>query len=470
MNNLVFMTGFILGKLRRVFFMSYPETKKDYKNSRICYTVADSASQTIVQLAGSTFLVALMEDLQISDGNMGIIASLGSFAALTQIISIKLSKRIVKNKLFSCVTVLQKLWFAFMYFIPLMNMKLKSAQLLMMFCYCFAQICLQVSTPAIVDWVASLVPARLRGRYYAIKDAVAVLVVVVSTLVMGIVFDALKVNHLYPAFIILGVSIAVLTLLNTVGLAMMKEPKLSNVNAQGKEVVGTLVKKYAVSTEKAKDVKLFEEIKIALQTKKFRQLLCVSLLWNTAFYIAGPFNSSFQVIDLKLPYTYIMIVSFIANMIRIAFTPKAGKLADKIGMAEVLGGAMASMGLHFLLTAFSNPGNAYFMTILSTFASAFGWIFIGIGMLGLQLECLSEEKRIIQYALLTMISGVYGFFVSVLGGKFVDFIQLKQAVNGGGGVYAQFYTNLLGFFFIIVTVTYLLLTFGRKAKRKSLAK
>lgn len=69
-----------------------------------------------------------------------------------------------------------------------------------------------------------------------------------------------------------------------------------------------------------------------------------------------------------------------------------------------------------------------------------------------------------------MISGVYGFFVSVLGGKFVDFIQLKQAVSGEHTVYAQFYTNLLGFFFIVVTIAYLLLTFGKKAKRKSLAR
>ena len=69
MNNLVFMTNFFFGKMRRVFFMSYPENKQDYKKSRVYYTVADSAAQTIVQLAGGTFLVALMEALGISDGN-----------------------------------------------------------------------------------------------------------------------------------------------------------------------------------------------------------------------------------------------------------------------------------------------------------------------------------------------------------------------------------------------------------------
>ena len=41
------------------------------------------------------------------------------------------------------------------------------------------------------------------------------------------------------------------------------------------------------------------------------------------------------------------------------------------------------------------------------------------------------------------------------------FIQSKQV-----GVYAQMYTNLLGFFFIVVTIAYLLITFGKKLKSK----
>ena len=462
MNNIVLMTNFFLGKMRRTFFMSYPETNKDYKKSRIYYTVADSAAQTIVQLAGGTFLVALMEALEISDGNMGIIASFGSFAAIAQIVSIKLSKRIVKNKLFSCITVMQKFWFAFMFFIPIMNMKVKWAQLLMMLCYCVAQISLQIGTPAIVDWVASLIPAKLRGRYFAIKDSVAVFVVVTSTLIMGIVLDMLKGEHLNLAFIILGIVTGALVLVNVVALAKMKEPKLSNVNEQGKEMVGTLVKKRTDSANKAKDVKVLQEIKIALQTKKFRQLLYLNCLWMTAFYIASPFNSSFQIKDLQLPYTFIMIVSFATNMFRIYLSPKAGKMADKIGMATVMSWALGAMGVHYLLMAFSNLSNAYVMAVLAALASALAWTFIGIGMLGIQLECLAEDKRIIQYSLLAMIAGVYGFVISVLGGKLIDFIQLKQVVNEGRVIYAQMYTNLLGFFFIAVTIVYLLITFGKK--------
>lgn len=435
--------------------MSYPENNRDYKKSRVSYTVADSASQTVAQLAGGTFLVTLMESLGFSDGNMGVIASIGSFAALAQIISIKLSNRIVKNKLFICFTVLQKYWFAFIYFIPLLGISDTSGRILMVACYCFTQACIQIGTPAIVDWIASLVPSRLRGRYFSIKDSIALFVVVTVMLVMGILIDFLKIDYLNLAFIILGVSIGILVTVNLVGLTRMKEPKLSHVNEKGQEMVGTIAVKNAAHHDKVKNVKLLEEIKIAFCTDKFRRLLFLNCLWMTAFYIASPFNSSFQIKDLSLPYTFIMVVSFVTNLFRAYLTPKAGKLADKIGMAKVMGWAFAAMGGHFLLMALSNPGNAYIMAALAALCSALGWTFIGIGMLGIQLDFLAPEKRIIQYSILSMISGVYGFFVSLLGGELIDFIQLRQITVGGHTIYAQQFTNILGFVFILVTIGYL---------------
>lgn len=163
------MTNYIMGKMRRIYFMSLPETRRDYKKSRICFTVGDSAAQTIVQLAGGTFLVTLMGALGISDGNMGIIASVGSLAAIAQIISMKLSTQLKKNKLFVCLTVLQKFWLAFIFFIPLMNLAAGVKKWIMVAAYCFAQVCIQVGTPATVDWIASLIPPKLRGRYFAKK-------------------------------------------------------------------------------------------------------------------------------------------------------------------------------------------------------------------------------------------------------------------------------------------------------------
>lgn len=46
--------------------------------------------------------------------------------------------------------------------------------------------------------------------------------------------------------------------------------------------------------------------------------------------------------------------------------------------------------------AVSVPSNAYPMTIAATIFSAVGWSFAGIGLFGIQLELLNEEKRTLQ--------------------------------------------------------------------------
>lgn len=455
MNNVVIMTNYFLGKMRRRFFMAYPETKQDYKSSRISYTIGDTANQTIAQLAGGTFLVALMEALEISDGNMGIISSFASLAAVSQLISMKLSGRITKNKLFICLTVFSKFLFAFMFFIPLLGMEQSLARILMITCYCFTYVCAQIGTPATVDWIASLVPDRLRGRYFSIKDSIAVFVVVTVMLVMGILIDVLKENNLELAFIILGISIAVLVAINLIAFMRMKEPKVTITNEKGQEVMGTLARRMTAGQSTHKEVKTLAEIKIAFQTKKFCQLLFFNCLWMTAFYIASPFNSSFQIKDLELPYTYIMILSFVTSLLRVYLSPKAGKLADKTGMARVMSWALAAMGGHYIAMAFSLPSNAYVLSAIASLCSSLAWTFIGIGMLGIQLKFLIEEKRIIQYSLLSIISGTYGFLISVLGGNLINFIQAQNLTIAGHTIYAQQITNILGFFFIQVTILYL---------------
>ena len=67
--------------------------------------------------------------------------------------------------------------------------------------------------------------------------------------------------------------------------------------------------------------------------------------------------------------------------------------------------------------------SAYPMTIAATIFSAVGWSFAGIGLFGIQLELLNEEKRTLQLSILSSIGGVYGFLVSFVAGRFLSFLQ-----------------------------------------------
>lgn len=458
MNNLVLMTKYARGRMRRIFFMSYPENKMDYKQSRISYTVADSVAQTIAQLSGGTFLVMLMEELGISDGDMGIIASFGCVAAVMQLAAIKLSGRIRKNKLLVCFTALQRVRLAFIFFIPLLHMEQSVARVLMIVCYGFAQLMLQLGNPALIDWIASLVPTKVRGRYFAIKDAMAVLTVIISTLIMGIIVDITKRADSKAGFVILGATIGIMALINIIAMLRMKEPKLSCVDENGRELTGGLAKrKHKQEAEGAfhGSIKIFPALKDALCSDKFRKVLILNCLWVTSFYLASPFNASYQVKELELPYTYIMILSFVTSLLRVYLAPRAGKKADQIGMIKVTRWALTAMCGHYLTMAFSVPENAYITAAIAAVFSALGWTFISTGMFGIQLEGFDEEKRIVQYALFSIISGAYGFLVSVAVGKLINVLQKEKLLIGGRAVYAQQITNAAGLLFLLLTIYYL---------------
>ncbi|ABX42276.1 MFS transporter [Lachnoclostridium phytofermentans] len=466
MNNLMVMSKFLLGKLRRIYFMALPENKQDLKRSRRWYTVGDSANQTIAQLAGGTFIVTLMSYVGISDANIGILTSLASLAAVFQLMTMRFVNKLPKYKFYVCFTVLQKLVFSLIYFIPLFTLSNRAKMIWVVLGYFYAQICTQIGTPASQDWIASLVPSRLRGRYFAIKDSVAVFIVASVMLIAGIILDYFKNGHLTTGFVLIGIMIAILVIINLVAFSFMKEPRLSLTNEDGYEMHGTLAKRAKTLHKNDFNDSMMSELKFAFGNRYFRKALGLNCLWMTSFYIAAPFNSSYQIKELTLPYTFIMIIGFCSNLFRIYISPKVGRLADRFGMAKVFKYSLLGLLLNYFLTACSLPNNAYIMIPIAAFFSACGWSFIGIGLFGIQLEFLDEKKRMIQLSLISSISGVYGFLISYLGGRLLDYLQRNPLIIFQRELYAQQILNSIGVVLLLVTFSYTKLLIQGKSPKK----
>jgi MFS family permease len=437
--------------------MALPESKKDFKKSRIYYTTADTAAQTIVQLAGGTFLATLMSHCNISDANIGIITSLISFAALSQLFLINFLKKIKKYKLLVCITSMQRLLFFIIYLIPLLSIGAAQKAALIVLLYFIGQIFVQIGTPPSQDWIASLVPSRLRGKYFSIKDSVAVFVVSSTMLLAGIILDYFKSRDIMTGFIIVGAMILILTLLNVTALSMMKEPKLSYVNNTGHEMHGRLAKKAKddLKSEAGMPQSIPSELKEAFKNRKFCKAFIIQCLFTFAFYICLPFNASYQINDLALPYTFIMLVGFIANLYRIYITPKFGRMADKFGMARMLRYTMFALGLNMLFMAFTIPVNKYPIFIIGTLFGATAWAFVGIGLFGVQLDFFKSEKRMVWLTITSSLSGLFGFLVSIIGGFFLDYLQKKDLHLFGMKIYAQQVLNTIGFLIILIAVYYI---------------
>ena len=454
-NNLMYMQHFFMGKIRRIYFMALPESKHDLKNSRIYYTVADTGAQTIVQLVGGTFLATIMTYSGVSDSNIGIITSLISLAALSQLFLINYFKRIKKYKFIVTLTALQRVLFVILYLVPMLEINKLSKAVLIVVLYFLGQIFVQIGTPASQDWIASLVPSRLRGRYFAIKDSVATFVVSSMMLACGMILDHFKKSNIRIGFIIIGVIILLLTIINVVAFSLMKEPKISYLNSEGKEKHGRLAKRAKKLEVVEKSQNIFLEIKEAFCDSKFRKVFTLQCLFTFAFYICVPFNASFQINDLHLPYTFIMLVGFLFNLYRIYISPKLGRMADKYGMAKILRYAMLALGFNLLSNTFTMPFNAYPMLIIGAFLGSTAWAFVGIGLFGIQLAFFKSENRMTRLIIVSSICGLFGFLVSILGGRLLSYFQYLSPYLFGQKIYAQQILNLIGFIVILFMVYYI---------------
>ncbi len=453
MSNLNYRIKFLFGRIRRMFFMALPENEDDLRKSRNYFIAGDTAAQTIVQLAGGTFIVSLMTNVGISDANIGILTSLSSLAAIFQLLTMQMVRKLKKRKLFVCFSILQKLLFALIYFVPLMYCTIEIKALLVILGYFYSYIWTQVSAPSTQDWLATLVPGNERGRYFAIKDSVAVFVTVTAMLLCGIVLDYFKVNEIKTGFIIIGIVLIILVLINLISFCLMKEPRLSLLNKDGKEMHGKLAKRAEASMHEPVE-SMFKEIHTAFSQKLFRKAFILNCLWQTSFYISSPFNSSFQIKELELPYTFIMVVGFIVNLVRIYITPKVGRLADRHGMARMFRLTLLGILFSYLFMAVSTPSIAYITMPLSSTCSSIGWSFVGIGLFGIQLEFVDKNKRMIQLALMSSISGLYGFVISLIGGQLLDYIQSAELTLFGAPIYAQQILNILGVVLVFITFLY----------------
>ena len=455
MNNLSFTAKRLLGKIRRIYFMALPEDDSDYQRSRNYYIAADSAAQTIGNMVGGSYLTSLMLAVGFSDASIGTLTSMASLAALFQLFTMQTVNKMKKRKFFICMIVLLKLLFTVMFLVPLFHMPERISQVMIALCFFLAQSAAQIVAPATSDWIASLIPLESRGKYFAKKDAILVFIVVTVLLIVGIIMDALSGPRQNIGFLVCALIILAMVIINFWALSKMKEPRTSTLNEDGKEVHGKLARKYFDLDRELEKTSFLAEFKEAFRSHDFRMAFITTALWMTAFYAASPFNSSYQLKELGLPFTFLQVTSFISNMIRISITPKMGKLGDSYGMAFVYKYSLMGILLFFGIYIFTVPSNAYPFTIVATLCSALGWSFAGSGLFGVQLEMLDDKKRTIQFSILSSLTGTYGFLISVVSGQLLDYLQNHRPSIFGITLYAQQVTNTLGVFFLVVLILYL---------------
>ena len=430
---------------RKIFYEDEPKNEKDYAISRRLYVAVDSSTMLINELAGGTFLVAVLNAVQISDGFSGVVRSCGTIATLFQLLLMICVQRMEKHRLFIFICSLQKIWFGILFFIPGMRWSLPVKCILICTIYLYAQITSQLATPATVNLIARLTSESIRGTYFGKKDSIGVFVTYTVVFVAGIVFDNAKSIDLNIGFRMIGATLIFLGTVNAATIIWIKEPAKTK-----KEIKESFA--------------FIDEIKETFKHKGFQKILFINGVWTAAVYFTTPFNASYQIKELGLSYTFITAVGLVTMLCRVSLMPRMGRLADRIGNEQILIRLFSVMGIHFLIMMLTVPENGKLFCVIASLVSAIAWSFISQGLLGVQLKVLDERKRTIQYTILSATSGLIGFVISVIGGYILEILQRSIIMFGTRVVYAQQFMNALGLSCMLINVGYLVFENRKKYK------
>lgn len=452
------------GRFRRQFFMDVPENEEDYKKSRNKFIAADAMNQMIANLCGGTYLMALLSYLGVSDGTIGIILSLGSLAAVFQLVILKFVQRIEKYKPYVVITIFQRLWLGALFLVPFIGGNIKVKAIIVIFLFLFAQIWSQTGNTVSISWMALLVPNESRGRFLACKEAIAVFSAVFSTFVMGIVFDAFADGNMKYAFGVNGGVLILLALINTFLFLFMKDPRLVLTNEEGRELHGSLARK-ARKERQMPQSPIWEMLGDAFRSAGFRRVLIMTVLWNVCYFIIVPFMASYNINDLGLSFTFVTLINLVTTVLRVLILPVMGKFSDRKGAEKAMSVSLAVLMAAYILYAFTVPSNAVGMYFAATLVSAIGWSYVGAGLLNIQLKYLEESKQTEHYTILSAISGLTAIIISIVSGEILDFLQKHRVTIGGTELYAQQVLNVVGAVFILILILYVMFVVKPKEER-----
>ncbi|MBQ9921635.1 MAG: hypothetical protein IJO52_05575, partial [Clostridia bacterium] len=237
---------FLLGKLRRHFFMQHPENERDWALTRLCFIINGATATAIGSLAAGAFIATLLIQLGVSDAMNGIIAAIPTITGLSQIFMLQITKHIRKAKFVTIISCfIARIIYVLLVVIPFMPLPVALKTWVFVVLYAISNLLAQFVGPCSGEWFTSIIPAEGRGKFISTRDSVTIVTSSVFSLIGSGILDAFAAD-IETGFRIIGIMILILTIIDSIALNIAKEPKAGKyITEKGNEAVGSITKKHS---------------------------------------------------------------------------------------------------------------------------------------------------------------------------------------------------------------------------------
>ncbi|WP_051571700.1 MFS transporter [Ruminiclostridium cellobioparum] len=371
-------------------------TDDNLELSRRRFVLEGCLANAIFTLTSGAFLVGYASYLGANEQFNGIIVALPLLANIIQLFSPLVFEKLSRRRpLIVALCLFYRTLLCLMMFIPFVTDSKPARLLILGGMYFLAYCAAGFLTPAAASWIISLVPDKLRGRYFGLRDMCILASAAVLSLVMGRVLDLFKSNRQdYLGFVVVFSVALVITLFNVLTLKRIREPEVKPYD-QNLDIKGL--------------------ISIPLRDKQFRKVVLLNILWNLSVQFSLPFFSVYMVNGLKLSYTYIMVIGIILSCVQSYSARIWGRISEKKSWEFTTVASMAVLGVVHVTWSFINH-NTYFVIIpFVQVLAGIGWAGVNMSLFNIQFKYAPQEGRTVFIGFNAALAGAAGFFSALMG-------------------------------------------------------
>ncbi|HEY9061502.1 MAG TPA: MFS transporter [Pseudobacteroides sp.] len=257
---------------------------------------------------------------------------------------------------------------------------------------------------AFSSWMGSLIPLRIRGRYFSKRMMIYTVSGALSGLIIGQYID--RFNSL-TNYSILFIVIALFGAADIFCFIFIKDPP--------------------VETTEKQSIKTLKE---PFKDKNYLKLIISVSLWNFGINLPTPFLFMFMIKQLNMSLFSIYLLSqFVSNVATILFVQHIGKAIDKYGNRPVAVISAFFISIIPFLWCFATPHNYYFIIPIASLITGIFWPGFEMSFINLSIWLAPKKHRTSYLANYTMFTSVVGIGLSyLLGSCFMRFAEpyLKQ--------------------------------------------
>lgn len=338
----------------------------------------------IMILTGGQFLAGFAIYLGASDNLVGYISLISSISGILLIFSGLLLERFsTRKRLVIILNSIAKPLMASVVLIPILVPKAMQVPALLI-TLSIAYALNSLMSIAINNWFVHVIPIRIRGRYYAVRQSYAVIVSAIVPIIAGRIMDTASDQYIGFVIIYLWAFISIF----------------------GENYAFSKIDDVKIDTTDKDKLKLGDVFRIPIKNKEFMAYTFKLMAFYFTLYMSASLIQVYMLRYLGLSYTFISAMTVLSSIVQIFVYPRWGRLGDIYGQELVMDISIWGYALHMGLWALVSKGNVYVFSTMAHLVGAICGAGFAVGSFNSRYEIIPEKGGTIYEGFYTAIIGL----------------------------------------------------------------